>query len=293
MSRLFAMLLVVVGCAAGCGTSPVNTSFPLSVSDAGKELKAMQSEPRPLPRPVVVIDGYLDPGIGSAVVGSWVRKLTPDERQVISVNLLTCTNFDACRARIVAAVEDAFPSDDPEATCEVDVIGLSMGGVAARYAALPTEVDPVTMASEALPVETQPFAPTPVEPLKPTGKRLKIATLFTLSSPHLGATMADVPTYLFIGTQRDMRRGSAFLSRLNDADHQPDYPIIPYVRLADITIGEENAAPPGQTPIWVHKGLFDSAHVGVVMDPRIAADVCRRLRGETPFVVEPRAPLPN
>ena len=289
-----------------------NASFPLSVSAADKELKSMRSQRKPLTRPVVVVDGYLDPGLGSAVVANWVRKLTPDEKQVITVSLLTSTNFDACRQTIVAAVEQAFPSDDPAATREVDVIGLSMGGLAARYAALPAAGErPATLAATTMPAAasstttdsapassstpTAASAPatTPTDLLKPIGKRLKIARLFTLSSPHLGATMADVPTYLFVSTQRDMRRGSSFLQQLNDAGHQPDYPIIPYVRLADITIGEQNAAPPGQTPIWLPKGPFDSAHAGVVMDPRIAADVSRRLRGETSYVKEPRAPLPN
>ncbi|QOV89496.1 lipase family protein [Humisphaera borealis] len=304
--------------AAGCGTRPENSSFPLSVSAADKELVAIQAERKPLSRPVVVIDGYLDPGLGSAVVANWVRKLTPDEKQVVTVSLLTTTNFDACRQKIVAAVEEAFPSDDPAATQEVDVIGLSMGGLAARYAALPAVGErPATLAATAVPATTLPpttvptstvsttassapegapsSAPStdPAELLKPTGKRLRIARLFTLSSPHQGAAMADVPTYLFISTQRDMRRGSTFLQQLNDAGHTPDYPIIPYVRLADLTVGEQNAAPPGQIPIWLPKGPFDAAHAGVVMDPRIAADVSRRLRGEASYVKEPRAPLPD
>ena len=290
----------------GCGTRPENASFPLSVSAADKELKSMRSQRKPLIRPVLVVDGYLDPGLGSAVVANWVRKLTPDETQVITVNLLTSTNFDACRQTIVAAVEEAFPSDDPAATREVDVIGLSMGGLAARYAALPAAGEhSASMATATVPSTAPSSEPSPAtasasspatqtaDLLKPTGKRLKIARLFTLSSPHLGATMADVPTYLFISTQRDMRRGSPFLQQLNDVGHQPDYPIIPYVRLADLTIGEQNAAPPGQTPIWLTKRPFDSAHAGVVIDPRIAADVSRRLRGETSYVKEPRAPLPD
>lgn len=265
----------------GCGTSPQNASFPLTVSAADQELKEIRATRKPLTRPVVVVDGYLDPGLGSALVAGWVRKLTPDEDQVITVNLLLCTNFDACRQKIVDAVEEAFPSDDPSQTREVDVIGVSMGGVAARYAAL---------ASEAAP-STTPAASTPAPQHPP--KRLRIARLFTLASPHLGAVMADVPTYLIIGTQRDMRRGSSFLERLNDPEHPPDYPIIPYVRLADLTVGERYAAPPGQTPIWLPKGLLESAHAGVIMDPRIAADVSRRLRGETSYVIEPRAPLPD
>lgn len=253
----------------------------------------MQSERKPLDRPVVVIDGYLDPGLGSAVVSGWVRKLTPDENQVITVNLLSCTNFDACRQKIVAAVEAAFPTGDRDDTCEVDVIGLSMGGLAARYAALPECFEALESSAADSTADDGPIDVDPADAQLPRPKRLNIARLFTLSSPHLGATMADVPTYMFIATQRDMRRGSPFLKRLNDPAHAPDYAIIPYVRLADLTIGEQNAAPPGQTPIWLPKGWLDSAHAGVVMDPRIAADVCRRLRGEPTFVTEPREPLPD
>lgn len=273
----------------GCGTTPTNPSFPLTTPEADKQLRAMEAEPRRLDRPVVVIDGYLDPGFGSAIIADRVRRMTPDDGQVITVNLLSCSTFDACRKKIVDAVDAAFPTDDDGQTVEVDVIGVSMGGLAARYAAMPAETVP-TLAPATQPASAPQDAP---ELPRPSGRRLRIARLFTLASPHLGATMADAPTYLFVETQRDMRIGSPFLTQLNDPSHPPEYPIIPYVRLADITVGEKNAAPPGQTPIWLNKGLLESAHAGVVNDPRIAADVCRRLRGEASFVTEPRAPLPD
>lgn len=292
MSRFPLLSLVLVSLILGCGSGPRNQSFHLSVADADKALDAMQAEPRPLERPVVVVDGFLDPGVGSMIVAHRVRKLTPHADQVIRVNLLSCADFDSCRRKIIEAVDAAFPTDDPNQTREVDVIGISMGGVAARYAALPTS-PPSPATRPASPNAASPDAePLDAEPLMRSGRRLRIARLFTLASPHLGARRADqIPALL--PTHRDMQTTSAFLKNLNDPRHQPEYTIVPYVRLADTTIGPANAAPLGQTPIWLPKGPLDAAHAGVVVDPRIAADVCRRLRSEASFVSEPRTPLPD
>ena len=277
-----AVVLVLGLVSAGCGTTPENPSFALTSARAAVELEAMADAPRPLDRPVVVIDGYFDPGIGSSTVSRRLRKLTPDPQQVIPVNLFWCPTFDDARAAIVRAVEARFPSDDPHQTREVDVVGISMGGLAARYAALP---------ADAFAAATAPAIVRPAAATGPTAvKRLRIARLFTLATPHQGAVAAAVPT--FLATQRDMRHGSTFLARLNDPQLAAGFPIIPYARLADEIVGESYTAPPGQTPIWVSKGLLEASHFGIVMDARVTADIARRLRGESPFATEPRAPLP-
>jgi hypothetical protein len=97
-----------------------------------------------------------------------------------------------------------------------------------------------------------------------------------------------------------MRHGSQFLSGLDaaiQAKATPDdaaYPIYPYVRRHDGWIGESNAAPPGWPAAWwVPNQPFQDAHIGCCTDPRIVADVARRLRGETPFTLDPPAPLPG
>jgi hypothetical protein len=87
-----------------------------------------------------------------------------------------------------------------------------------------------------------------------------------------------------------MRPGSAFLARL-DAQ-EANYAIYSYVRLGDLLVGAENAAPPGRTPFWVSDRLFQPAHPAGAIDARVHADIARRLRGEPPFAQLPAAPLP-
>ena len=253
-------------CAAGCATTPANPSFALSATDARKELREMRESPRPLERPVVVIHG-LGPPVGSWVLARELRRLTSDDR-VVEVSYDYLGPMDAARRSVVDAVDRHFPCNDPTFTREVDVVAISMGGVVARHAAAP-------MGASA------------------RGKRLKIARLFTISSPHRGADMAALPALLG-RTQIDLRAGSAFLRDLErrEADG-PAYEILPYARLGDHVVGEANAAPAGMTPFWVPNILLEGAHLMAFSDPRILADIARRLRGETPFASLPAQPLPK
>ena len=271
-----AVSLLSLACAGG----PANPSFPLSVERAGVELKEMARTPKPLPRPVVIVGGYLDVGIAPAALKARLKPLIKDER-IVTVPLPFCATFDDCREDVIAAVERAYPSDDPDWTTEVDVIGISMGGLAARHAAAP-------QARQSGEKEGR------------HAKRLRIARLFTLSTPHRGALLAGLPT--FHKLMLDMRRGSSFLQALNAStaietggdSTEASYPIYAYVRRHDAWIGESNAAPPGWTAAWwVPNQPFQDAHVGCCTDPRIVADVARRLRGETPFTLNPPAPLPG
>ena len=54
--------------------------------------------------------------------------------------------------------------------------------------------------------------------------------------------MAALPT--IESRVRDMRAGSAFLCALDDCE--AGYELVPYCRLNDWIVGEENAAPPGR-----------------------------------------------
>jgi hypothetical protein len=170
-------------------------------------------------------------------------------------------SFEECRRIVIEEVDRAFPCDEPGVTAEVDVVAVLMGGLVARYAA--------------------------AEPTGPGAKRLRIARLFTISSPHRGAELAELPTLHRL--QLDMRAGSPFLRALDDAPL--DYELVPYVVLKDRIVGQTNAAPYGESPHWV-SGNF-GAHVGAHRDARILADIARRLRGEEPFATDPPAPLPE
>ena len=257
----FVLVLTLV--TVGCAKQPANPAFNVSTAEAKRALKAMAADARPLERPVVVLGGYHDIGLGNAAFLANLRKVVPDD-QLVSVVYPLSRSFDDCRRDVIEAVETKFPSADARETVEVDVIGLSMGGIVARHAALERE----------------------------DGKRLKINRLFTISSPHRGAVRAELPAMSQL--HRDLRSGSAFLRRLESAEGERDYQIVPYVRLGDWIVGAENAAPgEAVAAYWVPNPPLNSAHWGAPLDPRIVGDIARRLRGETPFTSAPPAPLPS
>lgn len=260
------ILLSMLGCEAD---RPLNPSFPLTLEQAQAELKAMKRWPMKLLRPVIVVGGYADPGIATRAAAAMARDIGGD--RVLAVHLWSCGSFDEARDYLIGEVDKAFPNSDPQFTTEVDVIGGSMGGLAARYAA---------------------FREEPMNTLAPERRRLRIARLFTISTPHLGARMADLPP-TFHSKVNHMRRGSAFLNQLNAAGQRADYELYPYTRLGDLVVGEENTAPPGMKPWWVATPFLQFSHLNSMRDPRILADIARRLRGQKPFTTSPPAELPG
>jgi hypothetical protein len=251
----------------GCASdTPLNPSFPLTRSIASAAIRQMRSDPTPLSRPVIAVGGIHDPGFVAPHLADFVRDAVPDRSQVIAVSFFETGSFDNCARKLVNKVQAAFPSSDPSRTVAVDVVAFSMGGLVARHAA-----------SAALATAGE--------------RRLTIARLFTIATPHRGADLADLPT--LDERVRDMREDSAFLATLNlQAGDPSGYEIIPYVRLDDGVVGEEHAAPPGVIAWWVPSG-FTFSHVLAAYDERILADILRRLRGEEPFTLTPAAPLPT
>jgi pimeloyl-ACP methyl ester carboxylesterase len=263
--RCFAPVSPVVFAVIGCATAPQNPSFNVAATDARKALREMRQSPRALERPVVIVHG-LGPPVGSWAIERELRRLTGDDR-VLTVTYDYLGSFEHARRQLVEQVEKQFPSDDPAATREVDIVAISMGGLVARYAAAPPE--------------------------EVAGKRLKVARLFTISSPHRGAVMAALPAVLG-RTQLDLREHSPFIRELAEREAAaPHYEVVPYARLGDCIVGEQNAAPEGMTPLWVPNLLLEGAHLLAFSDPRIVGDIARRLRGETPFATEPAQPLPR
>lgn len=258
------VLLTVFLSAAGCSADiPANPSFALTYSDAKAALAQMRRDPKSLERPLIIAGGYQDPGLIAPGIANRFRKLTGGSDNIISVTYFSLVGtFDACSDRLIDVVQEQFPNDDPSVTTEVDVIGYSMGGLVARYAAQPREGE----------------------------RRLRINRLFTISTPHRGANLAGIPTA--DARQIDMRAGSAFLKQLDLQLPEADYELYTYSRLDDLIVGTENAAPLGANPWWVANPPFSLAHVEACKDPRILADIARRVRGETPFATSPAAPLP-
>ncbi|MEM9348059.1 MAG: hypothetical protein AAGB26_15735 [Planctomycetota bacterium] len=218
------------------------------------------------PRPVLVLGGYLDPGLLTEVLAADLEEVLLGG-PVISVSFSMTADFESCRQRVLSELGAHHPallgSSDSADTLPVDVVAISMGGLVARYMALDDHE---------------------------AGKRLDIQRLFTISTPHQGATWAMLPSAN--RKQTHMRPGSELLERLNSEANLPAYPCYSYVRLRDSIVGPRRAALPGQTAWWVHSSLWQSPHLGAPGDPRIIADIARRLRGELAYATSPPAPLP-
>ena len=259
--------IVAVLLLGGCARGPVNPNFVVSADEAKATLRAMEHSPVNLARPVVVVGGYLDISGAGPHVAAKVRKWAADDRQVIFVSVSFCRSLEEGRRKIIEAVERQFPSSDPQWTSEVDVIGVSLGGLVGRFAAAPN-------------VQT-------------SQKRLRVARLFTISSPHGGARLAALPAPGKMHSQ--MRSGSAALVDLARWDAMARYELYPYVCLGDWVVGRENAAPTGHETLWLASMPLEiglDPHRGSWKDPRILADIGRRLRGEQPLSFVPGRDLP-
>lgn len=267
-----ALLALLTAALTGCAARPVNPAFSVSSCDAKKAIDTIQQAPTPLDRPVIACAGWADPGFASGHVTRQLRKAFANaDDQTLAVNFVGRYRFDTCRDKLIAAVDAAFPSDDPIWTTEVDVVAFSMGGLVARHAAAPPRAD---------------AHPTPT-----SKRRLKIRRLLTISTPHRGATLARLPA--FEPRILSMRAGSPLLEHLDAAWPTRGYDFTAYTRLKDPIVGSSNTAPLGITPYWVAPPPFARSHQEAYRDPRIVADILRRLRGETPLTAPHPAPLPQ
>ncbi len=261
--------VVVLGVGSGCSSLTArNPSFDVSYGEAREVLEAMREAPAALERPLVFLGPFLDPGIAEALTLMRARRAVANDDFLAGQSFLFWDDFEACRAKALAKVDEMWPSDDPVETVEVDVLAFSMGGLVARYAAMPPD--------EA----------------RGQSRRLNIRNLYTIATPHRGAALA--PLLAWGNTLAcDMRQGSAFLAKLDAALPHADYNLIAYTRLTDWIVGEPNTAPPGRTAYWVSARPFQMAHVQAPHDARILADVLRRVRGEPPLTAAEPAPLPE
>jgi hypothetical protein len=264
MTRWAIAIAGVIATLTGCA-APTNPSFPITTDQTHIAVQAMRDNRAKLSRPLVVIGGYMDPDISPLFLTDFFDGVTRDSK-IISVSLCWCGNMEDCRQTIIDAVDRACPNSDPRWTTEVDVVGASLGGLAARYAAADS-LDPHH------------------------ARRLKIARLFSISSPHAGAKMAKLSP--IPGFNRQLQQGSSFLEYLQTQDATAQYQLIPYVHLNDEIVGDRLAAPPGKTAYWLSNDSILPPHTAAIFDERILADISRRLRYEQPFTSPNTTPLPE
>src|SRR5688572_4303039 len=115
---------VVAGCA-----QPVNPSFAVSEREARTALKEMRRDRKPQARPVVILGGYTDPGVGTTALAGQLRGVFEEPVQMVTVSYPLNLSFDACRRDVIAAVGKRWPSAHARETVEVDVVAMSMGGL--------------------------------------------------------------------------------------------------------------------------------------------------------------------
>jgi len=247
---------------AGCGSSgPTNPGWSMSLDEKRGEFERMESSPVELERPVLVIGGYMSPPWVPSSYAVRLSRLTgvPFEDFAGSDLLLQGSLRDAVGV-VLADLNDRYPHPSEVETIEVDVVGISMGGIVAMLAAQPEEGRP----------------------------RLNIRRLFTLGSPHRGASLAmDFP---IDQAAQDMRYKSIMLVKLQEERSKGGYELYPYGITNDAVVGVRNTSPWGEDPIWVRGRRF-GAHFDLEHDDAILIDVARRLRGEDPVLVA--APLPG
>jgi pimeloyl-ACP methyl ester carboxylesterase len=234
-------LVLLLAClAAGCSSHAVAA--------------AEQAQP-----PLVVVGGFADPFLAGRSLRDNLRE-RGIERDIVVVHPGFALSFDNAAEAVIDAVEDAVPSRQPEATVEVDVIGVSMGGLLVRHAAALEK-----------------------------GKRLQIRHLYTIASPHSGAARAD--RIGFFGTAAAMRSDSRFLADLalrERAGRGGNYGITQYAREHDWIIGVPGLKLPDHLAdrgdvIWLrHPWWKGNGHWTIYRDDRILDDLVRRLKSPTP-----------
>ncbi len=251
-----AALLAVSACSTPRWTP--NPSFSIDRKSARADLARMAAAPVTAERPILVLAGIGDLRISS---GALVRAIAPTlDGVMIEIHFFNASTFADARQTLMREAAAALGTSIEEIP-EVDVIAFSMGGLVARDAAI----------------------------VDNAGRQLRIRRLFTIATPHQGARLAGIPMGIPVG--EDMCPTSDFIERLRRAHF--DYQLTCYTRLDDITVGEENAAPAGVPLWWVPTPSGEWSHMAAFDDPRIQADIARRLRGETPWTTSPATPLPN
>lgn len=285
-----AMAWLTLIAATGCHLNhPHNPDLGVTRDQASSLLEKMRRDPKPLPRPVLVLGGWADPGFATNDLRSHIRSITTKDHPVIGVSFFGVSSYEQAGRRVRRVAAEALNERDraaaakskpartqPDAPIDVDVVAFSMGGIVARSLARDLTNQPTDRAK-------RDHASLPI--------RLRITRLFTISAPHRGAKLARLPSWDPVVSR--LNPDGEYIDKLNDGWESIGYELHCYVRLGDGIVGAPNAAPPGVTPRWVETPPLGDGHNGARSDPRILADIARRLRGEAPIFRDPPPPLPE
>ncbi|MDX2148624.1 MAG: hypothetical protein SFZ23_13995 [Planctomycetota bacterium] len=230
----------------------VNPSFPVTVEQAQRERERMMADPRPLPRPVVVIAGWRSPRVSAMVAARELCSLTSGRSgDFLSVSYAWLGDIGLARREVELRVE-AFAS--PHGANEVDAVGISMGGLVAR-----------TLGA-------------------------RVVRLFTLATPHRGARLARWvrPD----SAARAMKPGSAFLRELDAGRDGPREMVCYTHLRDWWVGSANTAPPGREPIWCDTRNSPDTllSHFTVSSDVRILVDIARRLRGEMPLGGEGEPP---
>ena len=267
MTKVATAFLLFAGVLSGCAAHmpPPSEGFTAPSAAVRAEIARMESEPVGLARPLVIIAGWRGSGaFADSIEASLIRLTGADESQVMSVATPFKNSLAGGTRKVVRAVEERWPSDDPAWTVEVDVVGYSMGGILARLAAEGPRED------------------------EPPRKRLRIRSLYTLATPHAG-THAWGDFFAPDPSAREMQKESDLLASLNERLPEARYTLVCYATLNDLIVGAKHAAPPGMDPIWT-PATGRMSHFSIPRNRRVLADIALRLRAETPLQAEGSPP---
>lgn len=239
----------------------INPDFPASVREAKALARSLRANPKPLARPVLVLDGWHGPLLPSQR-SAWnlSRHTSGRRRDFLAVGYPWAFSVEHAARCAMYWLERRGWLDR-----EIDIVGISMGGIVAR-----------AITSGVLGVGGP--------------DRVRAVRVFTFATPHTGAILAD--RVAVDRAARQLRRGSDLLKRLDDALSSKSYDLYCYALLRDWLVGATRTFPSGTQPYWVDpEGLQRPiAHFVSPYEHRLGLDVALRLRGEAPIAVRASTP---
>ena len=225
---------------SGCTAAEKKRSREVAAEqrDAELELKEMAETPKPLRRPVLLLTGWMESPSNWKRFRAWLESSTSvGDREILCPDLRGPGGLAAAVEQVLALCADRG---------EVDVVAHSAGGLVAREAARESRGD----------------------------KRLRIARLFAIATPHQGSPWGKFwPILPYPLQAADCRPQSEFLASLDSDPSTASMPISNFWAEGDVVVPRESAQAVG---VEHHaysrpKGFF--IHRRCAGDPRLARDV--------------------